>query len=136
VEKCSKRINKNLKTEHYDLWNSYSTAIRCLQQLIEDETTNYPGAARVAANYFYVGDIITGAEDLPQALKLQHDLMAMPKKGAFHLRKCSSNHPTLLEGIPSEDIKTRLTISFDGDVTKTLGLLWNPTTDKFLASVH
>jgi hypothetical protein len=42
-------------------------ATRCLKQLTEDETTNYPEARRVAAYDFYVDDTITGAEDLHQA---------------------------------------------------------------------
>jgi hypothetical protein len=48
-------------------------ATRYLKQLTEDETTNYAEAAMVAANGIYI-DIITGADGLHQASKLQHDL--------------------------------------------------------------
>jgi hypothetical protein len=47
-------------------------------------------------------NVITGAEDLHKASKLQHDLIALWKKGGFHLRELSADHPKLLEGIPPE----------------------------------
>jgi hypothetical protein len=48
-----------------------------------------------------------------QTSELQHELIVVLKKGGFHLRKWSSNHPSLLEGIILEDIETRLPISKD-----------------------
>jgi len=62
-------------------------ATRCLQQLIVDEAINYPEAAKVARDGFYVDDLITGTVDVDTALSLQQDLIDMLKKGGFTLRK-------------------------------------------------
>jgi hypothetical protein len=110
--------------------------MRCLQQLIEDEAVNYPEAAKITRDGFYVDDLITGADDVDTALLVQQDLMAMLKKGGFTLRKWSSNHPALLEHLPPEDVERKLLLSFGNeDVIKTLGLLWNSTTDKLMFCV-
>jgi hypothetical protein len=61
----------------------------------------------------------------------------MLKKGGFTLRKWSSNHPALLEHLPPEEFKRKLLLSFgDEDIIKTLGLLWNFTTDKLMFCVQ
>jgi len=61
-------------------------ATRCLQQLIEDETINYPEVAKIARDGFYVDDLITGTDDVDTALSLQRDLIEMLRKGGFTLR--------------------------------------------------
>jgi hypothetical protein len=69
--------------------------------LIEDEAINYPEEAKIARDGFYIDHLITGADDVDTVLSLQHDLMDMLKKGGFTLRKWSSNHPALLEHLPT-----------------------------------
>ena len=47
------------------------------------------------------------------------------------MRKWASNHPTLLDTIPTELQQTQRTLSLDKeDGVTTHGLLWNPTTDQ------
>jgi hypothetical protein len=88
-------------------------ATRCLQQLIEDEAINYPEAAKIAKDGFYVDNQIAGADGVDTALSLQQDLIDMLKKGGFAVRKSL--------------------LSFGNeDVIMTLGLLWNSTTDKLI----
>jgi hypothetical protein len=112
-------------------------ATRCLQQLIEYEAINYPEAAKIARDGFYIGDLITGTNYVDTALSLQHDLMDMLKKVGFTLRKRSSNHPALLEHLPPEEIERKLLLSFGNeDLINTLGLLWNSTTDKLMFCVQ
>jgi len=60
-------------------------ATRCLQQLIEVEALNYPEAAKLARDGFYV-DFFTGTDDVDTALSLQQDLIDMIRKGGFTLR--------------------------------------------------
>jgi hypothetical protein len=111
-------------------------ATKCLQQLIEDEAINYPEAAKMARDGFYIDDLITGTDDLDTALSLQQDLIDMLKKGGFTLRKWSSNHPALLKHLSPEDVERKLLLSFGNeDVIKVLGLLWNPTTNKLIFCV-
>jgi hypothetical protein len=62
-------------------------ANRYLQHLIEDEDINYPEAATIARDGFYVDDLITGTDEVDSALALQQDLLDMLKKGGFTLRK-------------------------------------------------
>jgi hypothetical protein len=112
-------------------------ATRCLQQLIEDEAINYPEAAKIARDGFYIDDLITGTDDVDTALSLQQDLIDMLKKGGFTLRKWSSNHPALLEHLPPEEVESKLLLSFgDEDVIKTLGLLRISTIDKLIFCVQ
>jgi hypothetical protein len=122
-----------LNTVTYGTASAPFHATRCLQQLIKDEAINYPGAAKIARDVFYFDDLITGTDDVDTALCLQQDLIEMLRKGGFTLRKWSSNHRTLLKHLPPEDVERRLLLSFGNeDVIKTLGLLWNSTTDKLI----
>jgi len=74
--------------------------------------------------------LITGIDDVGTALSMQQDLIDMLKKGRFTLRKWSSNHPALLEHLPPEEVERKFLLRFGNeDVIKTLGLLWNFTTD-------
>jgi len=112
-------------------------ATRCLQQSIEDEAFNYPEAAKIARDGFYVDDLITGTDDVDTALTLQQDLIEMLGKGGFALRKWSSNHQALLKHLQPEDVERRLLLNFGNeDVIKALGLLWNSTTDKLIFCVQ
>jgi len=52
---------------------------------IEDKAINYPEAAKIARDGFYV-DLITGIDDVDTALSLQQDLIEMLRKGGFTLR--------------------------------------------------
>jgi len=85
-----------LNTITYGTTSAPFLATRCLQQLIEDEAVNYPEAAQMARNGFYVDVLITGTDDVDTALSLQQELIEMLKKGGFTVRKWASNHPALL----------------------------------------
>ena len=76
-----------LNTITYGTTSAAFLATRCLQQLIEDEAVNYPEAAHMTRNGFYVDDLITGTDDLDTALSLQQEIIEMLKKGGFTLRK-------------------------------------------------
>jgi len=104
-----------LNTVMYGTASAPFLATRCLQQLIEDEAINYPEAAKIAKDGFYVDDLSTGTDDVDTALSLQQDLIEMLRKGGFTLRKWSSNHPTLLKHLPPEDVERRLLLSFGNE---------------------
>jgi len=126
-----------LNTVTYETASAPFLATKCLQQLIEDEAINYPEAAKIARDGFHVDDLITGTDDVDTALSLQQDSIEMLRKGGFTLRKWSSNHPALLKHLPPEDVERRFLLSFGKeDVIKTLGLLWNSTTDKLIFYVQ
>jgi len=93
-----------LKTVTYGTASAPFLATRCLQRLIEDGVINYPEAAKIARDGFYVDDLITGTDDVDNALSLQQGLIDMLRKGGFTSRKWSSNHPALLEHLPPEEV--------------------------------
>jgi len=126
-----------LNTITYGTTSAPFLATRCLQQLNEDEAVNYPEAGQMARNGFYVGDLITGTDDVDTALSLQQELIEMLKKSGLTLRKWASNHPALLQHLSPEDVERKVLLSFGNeDVIKALGLLWNSTTDKLMFCLH
>jgi hypothetical protein len=53
-----------LNTITYGTASAPFLATRCLQHLIEDEAINYPEAAKIARDGFYVDDLIMGTDDV------------------------------------------------------------------------
>jgi len=84
-----------------------------------------------------VDDLFTGRDDVDTALSLQQELIEMLKKGGFFLRKWASNHPALLQQLSTEDVESKVVLSFGNEnIIKALGLLWNSTTDKLMFCLH
>lgn len=107
-------------------------AIRALHQLAIDGASQYPLASQRILNDFYVDDLLSGSYEVSEALKIQTQLRELANTAGLNLRKWASNHDVLLQSIPIADreIKTSLLIEFD-DTIKSLGIQWNPNTDKF-----
>ena len=53
-----------------------------------DHAMEFPQAAKIVDKSFYVDDCLTGADSIPEAIKLQTDLCSLFSKGEFLLRKC------------------------------------------------
>ncbi|BES91769.1 Pao retrotransposon peptidase [Nesidiocoris tenuis] len=112
-------------------------ALRTMKQLVYDEGSQFPMAAKALLNNTFVDDTCISVPTVHDALKLQAELVALLAKGKFSLKKWLSNRPQLLKNIPEEDraMKTEI-LSFRGDDgldpgTNILGLSWNPATDQF-----
>jgi Pao retrotransposon peptidase len=111
-------------------------ATKCLQQLAKDEERSFPMAAAVVLKDFYVDDLMSGADTIEDALKLQDKLIQLMNQGGFQLRKWSSSAPALLSAVPEEMREPDIPLIIDGDkAVKTLGLQWHPATDQFSFSV-
>jgi hypothetical protein len=122
-----------LTTVTYGTSSAPFLATSVLHQLASDEKHHFPGAAEVLQRDFHVDDLITAASSLEEAEQLQGDLITLLSKGGFTLQKFSANHSRLLERIPTEWRETQNPVSLNNhDSVKTLGLLWNPSTDQFL----
>ncbi|XP_053686315.1 uncharacterized protein LOC128735856 [Sabethes cyaneus] len=107
-------------------------ATRTLKQLAMDEQALFPLAARAASEDVYMDDILTGIDDAEAALEMRVQLMEMLRKGGFRLRKWASNCPTVLQGIPEEDLAVIKADGYELDsdpAVKTLGLIWHPNRD-------
>ncbi|XP_050547611.1 uncharacterized protein LOC126909236, partial [Daktulosphaira vitifoliae] len=105
-------------------------AVRTLHQLAEDEGDSLPVAAQAIKRDFYVDDLLTGADTLTEARRLQRDVSSLCEKGGFLLRKWCANHTSLLSHLPENLKGTIHKLNFsDNMVTKALGVNWVPVTD-------
>lgn len=109
-------------------------AVRTLQQLAHDEQHNSPEACRIILNDFYVDDLASGADNVEEARRLQHEIKETLMRGGFNLRKWASNSAEILGAIPEcdQEIKLQHDIGINTSATiKTLGIKWCPATDMF-----
>ena len=95
-----------------------------LKQNALDFAVDYPQAAKVVEDSFYVDDGLTGADSIQDAIELRKQLQELFMKGGFLLRKWNSSEPAVLDHIPA-DLKE----------FKTLGIEWNARQDHFRLTV-
>ena len=106
-------------------------ASKVLLQIAEDHSQQYPEAAAVIRNTFYVDDCLTGASTLEEADSLWQDLNSLLSLGRFTLRKWCSSSAELLQCIPAELQEadcSDLAVS-SSQCPKTLGVHWNTHSD-------
>ncbi|XP_049883593.1 uncharacterized protein LOC126379074 [Pectinophora gossypiella] len=109
-------------------------AMRTMHQLGQDEQLNYPVAAEVLKNYFYMDDLVYGQDTIESSKQLISELIKLLEKGGFNLRKWNSNEPTILDDLRDDQRCSKTTIDFSSEQTpssKTLGMRWNPAADTF-----
>lgn len=125
-----------LKTVTYGTASASYLATKALQQLATDEAFNYPLASRIALSDFYVDDLMTGSDNLIEALTSQRQLIKLMAAGGMELRKWASNCNSILQAVPVEyrECSIPLEMHFDESV-KTLGLFWYPNKDYFAFKV-
>ena len=122
-----------LNTVTYGLASSPFLAIRCLLELADLRGAEYPFAAQALERDTYMDDIITGCDDLSEALDAMILSVSILQKGKFELRKWASNEPHLLKSIDSSLIHKNV-VSFEENENtpiKILGLEWLPNQDQF-----
>ncbi|KAK9746345.1 hypothetical protein QE152_g6151 [Popillia japonica] len=86
----------NLNTVTYGTASALFLAIHTLQQVANDESENYPTAKAVLLNDFYMDGVLTGTNNIEQAITLQKQLDDLLLKGCFKLRKWRTNNATIL----------------------------------------
>ncbi|XP_029160341.1 uncharacterized protein LOC114932346 [Nylanderia fulva] len=111
-------------------------AIRTLRQLCADEGAQFPQGATALRRDCYVDDVVTGADDLGDAVNLQTELRNLCMAGGFPLRKWASNNPDVLSGVPQEHRLQQGPHSWDDESHSTLGLRWHPQEDRFAFAIH
>ncbi|XP_026325015.1 uncharacterized protein LOC113234002, partial [Hyposmocoma kahamanoa] len=111
-------------------------AVRCLQQLVNDEGSEFPLAVSRVLNEFYMDDLMTGCHSIAEGLEIYEQITALLNRGGFPLQKWSSNSKDLLKVIKKEadDVNQNLELKTD-DVIKILGLKWNREADEFRFTV-
>ena len=66
-------------------------ATQVIRQLASDYRQEFPIAAQIIENSFYVDDYLTGANTLEEALTVRENLNLVMKKGMMTLRKWRSS---------------------------------------------
>lgn len=126
-----------LRTVTYGTAAAPFLATRALQQTAFDNCDEYPNETDEIINNFYVDDYMSCAPDIESANSLRLTITSILSRSGFNLRKWSSNSQQFREGIsPEAKACASETIIDSSDTVKTLGLLWNTTTDCFQYSVY
>ena len=135
----SKEVLKDYRMTRVTFGVSASSfaANMAVKQNAIDHAYECPLAADVVEKSFYVDDCLSGADDRETAIKLQEQLRDLFARGGFLLRKWNSNDPLVLQSIPEDlrDSREIHPISETDEYTKTLGLEWNVTMDRFHLTV-
>ena len=108
-----------------------------LKQNALDFAVDYPQAAKVVEDSFYVDDGLTGADSIQDAIELQKQLQELFTKGGFLLRKWNSSEPAVLDHIPADlkEFNPTQQLPDPDQYTKTLGIEWNARQDHFRLTV-
>lgn len=110
-------------------------AVRTLLQLAEDEKHQFPIAAEIVKESFYMDDLMLGCSNTSEALEAYRQLTQLLKRGGFELQKWSSNHDEVLNIIAERKSQHHgFEIKFD-QIIKILGLSWDRHDDKFKFTV-
>lgn len=107
-------------------------AARVLQQLAEDGAVEFPEAAKIVKQDFYVDDMSSGAPNVEKAKSLQNELIKILSKGGMVLTKWFSNSKEILENVPAENRRDQSAlVEIVENSVKTLGVYWNQIDDSF-----
>ncbi|XP_068158453.1 uncharacterized protein [Drosophila tropicalis] len=113
--------------KHYQLCTvTYGTscapflAVRVLEQLATDHQQEFPNAAKILQEDFYVDDVLTGSNSEEELIQNQKELIQLMSCANLELGKWVSNTPR----IPTEG-----TDSTQSSPVKVLGLYWQPGLD-------
>ena len=93
----------------------------------------FPLAASVVHTSFYVDDGLTGANSIPDAIRLQKELQELFAQGGFLLRKWKSSESSALCHLPHDlvDQQTSQGLPVEDHFTKVLGVEWSTDSDSF-----
>ena len=120
-----------MKRVTFGVTSSPFLATQVLRQLAYDYQDQYPQAAHIILNHFYVDDCLTGSDTLEEAITIRTRLCKLLSNAQMNLRKWKSNSQPLLQSIPEElreEENTQL-ISPPDQCLKALGIHWDTRTD-------
>ncbi|XP_064072091.1 uncharacterized protein LOC135193463 [Vanessa tameamea] len=114
-------------------------AVKALQQVARDHSTDYPLAVERVFNNFYVDDFMTGVQTCEEGKQVFVEMNELLGKAGFSLQKWNSNDDSLVMEMNQKenrekDIKEEIKIK-ENEITKILGLTWNRSDDIFRYAV-
>ncbi|GFV08186.1 integrase catalytic domain-containing protein [Trichonephila clavipes] len=104
---------------------------------IENYREQYPAATEMLDTCLYVDDVISGADDISQALKVSKDAETIMKNASMKLRKWNSNDQTLMRTWEREGLETSSSPDDSSKIpsSKVLGIPWDVVHDYFTIDV-
>ena len=108
-----------------------------IKQNAYEHANEYPLAAKVVHESFYMDDSLTGADTIEDAQKLQQQLQDLFACGGFLLHKWNCSESFVIEYLPPNlrDSPSSQDIPDHDQFTKTLGMQCNSRTDHFRLTV-
>ena len=115
----------------FTLTSSPFLATQVLHQIAQDYKDQFPQAADIIRDQFYVDDCLTGAEMLEEAVEKRTNLTELLTKPRMTLHKWRSNSPQLMATIPEElrETENLQIIPPPDQCHKALGVHWRTSTD-------
>ncbi|XP_070854152.1 uncharacterized protein [Drosophila suzukii] len=127
------REDETTPIKHYELSTvTYGTscapflAVRVLDQLAHDHQHDFPTAAKILKEQFYVDDVLTGAHTEDELIRNQNELIQLMKCAGMELGKWVSNSSLVAD-------RSLATTGVQGkgsnSTAKVLGVHWDPEED-------
>ena len=111
-------------------------AIAMVQSHAKKCSKDFRDVSREVLSNMYVGNCLSGADDVEAMVKLQQSLDNMMTRGGVNLTKWASNSREVLSHIAEQEQAESSTLDFNAsEPLKALGMCWNTFTDCFLFSV-
>lgn len=104
-------------------------AIRCLQQIADENAKKFPIAASIIKRDFYVDDLLTGGDTVEDVLQNQQQVNSILKSACFDLRKWLTNEPSISKNFPINEVESSVLVLGEKNEVKILGISWNAVTD-------
>ena len=120
-----------MKRLTFGVTSSPFLATQTLRQVAEDFSEEFPKAAKIVREDFYVDDLLTGASTVAEAEGLRFRLNNLLSRGGSLLRKWRSNSTKLLASIP-DDLNEKESIAEvqqPRDYLNMLGIHWDTDND-------
>ena len=106
-------------------------AIRSLNFIADEYSSQFPLGSDIIKSSFYVDDLLCGADSLEQLSLIKTQVTEILKRGCFQLDKWHSNHPHFMDDKTIKDINLD-----EGSVTSALGIKWDQRLDQLLFSFN
>ncbi|XP_037825830.1 uncharacterized protein LOC119613837 [Lucilia sericata] len=121
-----------LKTVTYGTASAPYLAVKCLQKITDCKEDNFSIESDVIRNDFYMDDLMTGGDCIESLKRVRENIDNILMEYGMPLRKWCTNEKVLLQGIDPSYIENDLNIESNNlNSVKTLGIVWNPKTDRF-----
>ena len=102
------------------------------QKHAETNMEIYPLAAKAVLEHCYMDDLMPSVPTVDEAKETRRQLTELGDQAGFHIRKWVSNDVDVIADIKEEDRASEIDLEKrELPTTKTLGVLWSATDDKF-----